>query len=105
MKKKLISIALYLVGMSSCSTEPSNDPSNCSCPDKVEYVSINSSFIIDGPAYDDYHGVYKIDTLAPDKHRLYICQYWDYCRTYEKVVDGTIYSIKKEWGTGASFSK
>ena len=74
----------------------------CNCPDKVRDVSI---FMENQLGYDDYHGVYRVETISATRHRLYICKYWDYCGTYEKVVDGTIHSIKKEWGTGAQYSE
>lgn len=73
MKKNVLIISTLLIFICSCTFQHSddslNDPSNCSCPDGVVYVSILRE---DQLGYDDYHGVYKIDTLAPDKHQLYM---------------------------------
>lgn len=96
-----LSIAiLYLFCLSSCThkengPEPRRAPCDCGETEHI-YFLVNNGLGFD--SYDDYYGVKEIEEIPYSNHgekkwRITICQYWNHCTEYEKIV----YAIKIDY--------
>ena len=89
--RKII-FALFILFLFSC-TEFENEKTqyeSCECGD-TKYIRFIVNNGLGFLQHEDYHGVIGIKQLPynssiEEKWEITICQYWDHCRIYKKIV-------------------